>query len=37
VIVVGGPVVPVLIVICNNCGAITFHSLGALGFLEGDE
>ena len=29
----GGPSVPAIIVACNNCGAITFHALGALGLL----
>jgi len=31
----GGPTVPVVLVACSNCGAITFHALGALGFLKG--
>lgn len=30
---VGGPSVPAIVVACNNCGAITFHALGALGLL----
>jgi ribosomal protein L37E len=30
---IGGPTVPVAIVVCNNCGAITFHAIGALGLL----
>lgn len=29
----GGPVVPVVAVVCTNCGAITLHALGALGLL----
>ena len=35
----GGPMVPVAIVACTKCGAITMHALGALGLLEsqGDE
>ena len=31
--VLGGPSVPVVLVACNNCGAITQHALGALGLL----
>ena len=29
----GGPAVPVAMVGCSNCGAITPHALGALGLL----
>jgi hypothetical protein len=29
----GGASVPAALVICNNCGAITPHALGALGVL----
>jgi hypothetical protein len=29
-IVVGAPVVPIVIVACNNCGFVTQHALGAL-------
>ncbi len=32
-IVIGGPTVPVVLVGCDNCGAITPHALGALGLL----
>lgn len=32
-IVLGGPSVPVAMVACGNCGAITPHALGALGLL----
>jgi hypothetical protein len=32
-IVLGGPAVPVAMVACGNCGAITPHALGALGLL----
>jgi len=35
-LVVGGPTIPVAIVACNNCGAITFHAIGALGLLGGE-
>lgn len=30
---IGGPNVPVALVACINCGAITAHALGALGLL----
>lgn len=32
-LVIGGPTVPVALVACENCGAITPHALGALGLL----
>ena len=32
-LVLGGPAVPVVLVVCENCGAITPHALGALGLL----
>lgn len=32
-IVIGGPAVPVISIACSNCGAITFHALGALELL----
>lgn len=35
-LVIGGPTVPAAIVVCNNCGAITFHAIGALGMLGGE-
>lgn len=31
---IGGPMVPVAIIACTNCGALTMHALGALGLLE---
>jgi hypothetical protein len=31
--VIGGPSVPVALVACKNCGAITQHALGALDLL----
>lgn len=34
-LVIGGPTIPVAIVVCDNCGAVTFHALGALGLLGG--
>ena len=33
----GGASVPAALVICNNCGAITPHALGALGILPNEE
>lgn len=30
-ILTGGPVVPTVIIACNNCGFVTQHALGALG------
>lgn len=30
---IGGPMVPVAVVACTKCGAITMHALGALGLL----
>jgi len=32
-LVIGGPSVPVANIVCNNCGAITLHALGALDML----
>lgn len=32
-VTIGGPVVPVVYVACQNCGAITPHAIGALGLL----
>jgi hypothetical protein len=32
-IVLGGPAVPVTLVACENCGAITPHAVGVLGLL----
>ena len=37
VINLGGPVVPTVIVACNNCGFITHHALGALGIAPAEE
>jgi len=33
-LVIGGPSVPVAHIVCNNCGAITPHALGALDMLQ---
>ena len=32
--VIGGPAVPVALIACSNCGALTPHALGALGLLD---
>jgi ribosomal protein L37E len=36
-IAIGGPTVPVVMVACNNCGAITMHAMGALGLMPKEE
>jgi hypothetical protein len=36
-LVLGGPSVPVVLVACTNCGAITPHAIGALGLLPSEE
>lgn len=33
-LILGGPAVPVALIACSNCGALTPHALGALGLLE---
>lgn len=33
---VGGPVVPVILIACSKCGAITTHSAGVLGLMDGN-
>jgi len=35
--VIGGPSVPVAHIVCNNCGAITPHAIGALDMLSTEE
>ncbi|MDG4953183.1 hypothetical protein NYR70_08630 [Actinobacillus equuli subsp. equuli] len=32
-LVIGGSVVPIIYVVCQKCGAITPHAVGALGLL----
>lgn len=32
-LVIGGPSIPVAVVVCNNCGFLSEHALGALGLL----
>lgn len=29
----GGPSIPTIAIICNNCGFVSQHALGVLGFL----
>ena len=33
-VMLGGPSLPVALVGCTNCGAITAHALGVLGLLD---
>lgn len=33
-LIFGGPTIPVAIVACSKCGAITFHSLIAIGLMD---
>ncbi|OOF78856.1 hypothetical protein BKG96_04775 [Rodentibacter caecimuris] len=33
-ITIGGPAVPIVYVVCDKCGAITSHAIGALGLLD---
>ncbi len=38
VLIVGGPSIPAVVVVCNRCGFISQHALGALGLLpQGEE
>lgn len=30
---IGGDIIPTCMVVCDNCGAITMHALGALGLM----
>ena len=32
--IIGGPSIPAIASVCNNCGNIRFHALGALNLLE---
>lgn len=32
--IVGGPSLPVLVVICNRCGFVAEHALGSLGLMD---
>lgn len=31
--VIGGPAVPSVVLVCNNCGYMSQHALGALGLM----
>ncbi len=33
----GGPSIPTIGIICSNCGFVSQHALGVLGFLPKDE
>lgn len=33
---IGGNVLPAAVIVCNNCGFISQHSLGVLGLLDND-
>jgi ribosomal protein L37E len=33
VLSLGGPAVPAVMIVCNNCGNINFHALGAIGLM----
>jgi ribosomal protein L37E len=37
IVIGGGTIVPVAHIVCNNCGAITSHAIGALGMLSRGE
>lgn len=32
-IVIGGPQVPTAVIVCDNCGNLNYHAIGALGLL----
>lgn len=34
IVIGGGPTVPIVAVVCTNCGFISQHALGALGMLQ---
>ncbi|MBA4320444.1 MAG: hypothetical protein C0412_18760 [Flavobacterium sp.] len=35
--ILGGPAIPAILVVCNNCGSINLHALGALEQLDKNE
>jgi predicted nucleic-acid-binding Zn-ribbon protein len=37
IIALGTPAIPVAVVICQNCGFISEHALGALGLLDSSQ
>lgn len=32
-LIIGGPAIPSIVIICNNCGYMSQHALGVLGLL----
>lgn len=36
IVIGGGSFIPSIMIVCNNCGFISQHSLGALGLLDAD-
>jgi hypothetical protein len=34
---IGGPAIPTIAIICNNCGFVSQHALGVLGLLPKNE
>ena len=35
--ILGGPTIPAILIVCNNCGSITPHALGAFEKLENND
>lgn len=35
--ILGGPTIPAILIVCNNCGSITPHALGAFEELENEK
>lgn len=33
----GGPAIPVVVTVCENCGAVNLHAVAALGLMPGKE
>lgn len=36
-LIIGGPSIPTVAIICTNCGSVSHHALGALGLLQNTE
>ena len=36
-LILGGPSIPSVAIVCTNCGFISHHALGALGLLQNSE
>jgi predicted nucleic-acid-binding Zn-ribbon protein len=36
-VILGGPTIPCAVVICQNCGFLSYHALGYLGLLTGTD